>query len=58
MSRPEKTDKMRVTLYVDKQTYLDFLHNTSKYPRGLPSLIFLQAIEKINLEIESTGKSS
>jgi hypothetical protein len=53
-----KTNKIKVTLFIDEPTYREFQHNTSKYPRGITSFVLQHTLEKINLEYEATGRSA
>ena len=49
--------KAKVTLLVDRETYETFKHNVRRYPRGVASFVFQQAMEKINIEYEAAGRS-
>jgi len=53
------TQKHRVSLSIDKETWLEFKSNMKRrgLPPGVASWLFQQKIEQINAEYEHLGRS-
>ena len=50
------SEKVRVVLSIDKDTWDTFKENVKDYPRGLASWVVQRTFEDINLKFEVLGK--